>query len=391
MNNKTIQFIKEHENDDIRNLALQTKRYTDIDMPYALQQIQGRQIAKNKIPQWYNNNHIVYPQHISLEQCSSEKTALYKASLCKGESMVDLTGGLGIDFSFMSRNFAKATYVERQKELTEIAIKNFSALNLQSITIINNNAENYLSEINCVSTIYIDPSRRSKKGEKTVFIEDCSPNLIEIEKLLDSKAEQVIIKMSPMLDISHAIDSLKIINEVHIVSTNNECKELLLIKNGSSDKKEIKYFCVNIKSDNTKDIYTFSKEIENTANVNYSDPKNYLYEPNASILKAGAYKSIAQYYNLYKLHPNSHLYTSDRLIKDFPGRSFIVKQFCQFNKKEIKKLTHQISKANITCRNFHLSVDQIRKKLSVKDGGDCYIFATTLINDKKILIECEKL
>ncbi len=391
MDNKTIQFIKEHENDDIRNLALQTKRYTDIDVPYALQQIQGRQIARNKIPQWYNNNEIVYPQHISLEQCSSEKTALYKASLCKGETMVDLTGGLGIDFSFMSKEFSRSTYVEKQKELAEIAIKNFSALKLQGINIINNNAENYLSEMNCVSTIYIDPSRRSEKGKKTVLIEDCSPNLIEIEKLLDSKAEQVIIKMSPMLDISQAIGSLNIINEVHIVSTNNECKELLFIKNSSLDKKEIKFFCINIKNDNTKDIYAFSKEIENTAEVNYSEPKNYLYEPNVSILKAGAYKSIAQDFDLYKLHPNSHLYTSDKLIKDFPGRSFIIKQSYQFNKKEIKELTHQIDKANITCRNFHLSVEEIRKKLSIKDGGDCYIFATTLINDKKVLIESEKL
>lgn len=391
MDSKTIQFIKDHENDDIPSLALQSKRYPDIDMPFVLQQIKGRQIAKQKIPSWYENENIVYPSHLALEQSSSEKTALYKASLCSGKNFVDLTGGMGADFSFMSKNFIEAVYVEKLLELTLIAEHNFKELNLNNLKIINETAESFLNKMEVVDTIFIDPARRDKKGGKTVLIEDCSPDLTEIEKILALKASQVIIKMSPMLDISQALKKLETINEVHIISVNNECKELLLVKNSNNKALEITYHCIHIKNTGVTDKYTFNKEHENSASVKYSEPLKYLYEPNPSILKAGGYKSIATDFNLNKLHVNSHLYTSEKLVENFPGRSFMIKNIIIFNKNSLKKNIGNINKANIACRNFPLTVEGIRKKTSIKEGGDNYIFATTLASEKKVFVNCIKI
>jgi len=388
--NKTLQFIKEHADADIRELALKSARFPEIDMSYVIRQIAGRQIMKTKVPAWYRNEQIIYPsQHISLEQSSSEKTALYKASLCKGGSLIDLTGGLGIDFSFMSKNFSQAVYVDKQEELANIAEENFRVLGLKNCKVVKQDATIFLGALDCADTIYIDPSRRDKSGKKTFYIEDCTPNLIDIFPELDKKAGQFIIKLSPMLDIARALKILTSVTDIHIISVGNECKELLFVKNGTSDV--ITYHCVNI-FDNRTDKYVFTKQVDmpDFSPVYTDGIKKYLYEPNTSILKSGAYNIIAVNYKIEKLHPNSHLYTSDEMIMDFPGRIFKVKDVVFFNRNSMKNTLSNIKNANITTRNFPLSVQEIRDKTKIKEGGSVYIFATTFANDKKVMIICEK-
>lgn len=391
---RTQDFISEHEADDVRSLALRAKSYSHINFHFALKQIAGRQIAKQKLPSWYQNREIIYPQHLSLEQSSSEKTAMYKTGLLNGSkscTLIDLTGGLGVDFSFMSRCVDKAVYVEKQPELVNIARHNSEALGLINTTIIEDDAENYLDKIDPIDNniIYIDPARRNSDGKKTVFLEDCAPNLIDIDDLLTEKSIKTIIKLSPMLDISHAINSLKNISRIHIVSVNNETKELLLVKEKNSERQTI--HCINILNNDTQETFVFSRAQENDTYIEYTETLlTYLYEPNSSIMKAGAYKSIASVFDLKKLHTNSHLYTSDKYCKDFPGRKFVVKDILSPNKKETKNLLKRLSQANISIRNYPMSVQEIRKQTKLKEGGENYIFATTLSNEKKVLILCEK-
>lgn len=382
------EFIRQHADEDVRSLALKTKSFPDINMQMAIQQIAGRQTAKNKIPSWYENEDITYPRHLSLEQCSSEYTAKFKATLCKGASMVDLTGGLGVDTAFLSYGFAHITYVEQQSELADIAKHNFSILGL-NIKVVCDDSLNYLRSMDVADFIYIDPARRNTSGQKTVLIEDCTPNIIEIEELLRAKAERVMIKLSPMLDISRAIKTLKNVSEVYIISHQNECKELLFIMDRKK-KASVVYNCINILATGI-DSFSFTREDEDAAAVEYTDKAlKYLYEPNSAMIKGGAYKSIAHYFKLKKLHPNSHLYTSDSLITSFQGRKFIVESAYTLNKKELKGLVGQLERANITTRNFPLTVEEIRKRTKLKDGGDAYIFATTLSDEKKVLISCKK-
>ena len=388
----TQQFILEHESDDIRQLALKAKSYPGIDMSIAIKQIAGRQIAKHKIPSWYQCENIIYPKHLSMEQCSSEATALYKAALCKGDILIDLTGGLGVDFSFMAKNYKQAYYIETQHELTQLAQCNFNTLNLNQSKVIQDDAVSFLNSFDGIAdTIFIDPARRNDTGKKTVLIEDCTPNLLEIDNLLTTKAQRVIIKLSPMLDITHALNSLSNVTEVHIISVNNECKELLFIKDKVRKDEDIQLICINLLTNKKDESFTFIKAEENTSSISHTDePKRYLYEPNSSILKAGAYRSLGARYGLMKLHPNSHLYTSDTLIDSFPGRKFQIKEVISPNKKEIKAHFKDITQANIATRNYPFSVADIRKQTKLKEGGTDYIFATTLTNEKKVLILCQK-
>lgn len=383
-----IEFVKEHENDDIRVLALRTSQYPEIDMQLAIRQITGRKIAKEKIPSWYADENILYPKHISLEQSSSEKTALYKAVLVEGDNMIDLTGGMGVDFSFLATKFKQAVYVEQQTELTEIAAHNFKVLGLDNVTVKNTDALSYLQQTPPVDLIYLDPARRDTEGKKTVRIEDCTPNILELDSLLSEKSKQTMIKLSPMLDISLALKSLSDISDVHVISYNNECKELLFIKRKSTD--ETRYHCVNIQKEKT-DIFSFTKEQEEGTTISYKPQTGkYLYEPNTSIMKAGVYKYLSAYYNIDKIHPNSHLYTSDTFFPDFQGRSFVIENICSLNKKEVKQHLQKIKQANITTRNFPLPVQELRKRTGLKDGGDIFIFATTLADEKKVLLICKK-
>jgi hypothetical protein len=383
-------FVREHEYDDVHELVLHAKQYPGIDIQPAIRQIAGRKTAREKIPSWYAIDSILYPKHISMEQCSSEQTARYKAGLVEGASMVDLTGGFGIDFSFMARKFIKsAVYVERQEDLCGMASYNFGILGLKNVSVENADALKYLSEMSFADLIYIDPARRDTGGKKIFRIEDCSPNILEIEELLEKKAARTMIKLSPMLDLTLALKSLENISDVHIVSVDNECKELLLVKDKAKTGQCIIH-CINIQKNKT-DKLSLKREQDDSAKVNYTaSVGKYLYEPNTSLLKAGIYKYIAEFYRLEKLHPDSHLYTSDDSRTDFQGRGFVVDNVCTLGKKDIKQYLPGISRANITTRNFPLSVQEIRKKTKLKDGGDIYIFATTLSDDRKVLIICHK-
>ncbi|WP_071147656.1 THUMP-like domain-containing protein [Bacteroides ihuae] len=389
LNNETRQFIQEHQHEDVRSLALQAARFPLVNMPLALTQIWGLQIAAEKIPTWYATEGILYPKHLSMEQCSSEMTARYKASLIQGNTLADLTGGFGIDCAFLSSRFEQVTYVEQQEELCRLAAHNFQTLKLHHIKVENCDGVEYLHQMVPVDCLFIDPARRDRQGGKTIAIADCTPDVTELQKVLLSKSQTVMVKLSPMLDLSLALRDMPSTKEVHIVSANNECKELLLILS-EKPNQQTPIYCINLTNE-TKQSFCFTREQEQEAACTYTDTlENYLYEPNASILKAGAFKSISYIYKIKKLHPNSHLYTSDKLIADFPGRIFRITDTCSFNKNEIKKSLEGIKKANISVRNFPASVAELRKRTKLVDGGELYLFATTLNNEKKILIKCLK-
>lgn len=383
-------FIREHQNDDIRTLALQAKRYPGVDMSVAINQIAGRKVAEHKIPSWHANEDILYPIHLSLEQCSSEITARYKASLVKGNTLADLTGGFGIDCAFMSTRFQSVTYIEQQEELCKIAAHNFPVLGLNHIIVKHQNAVQTLNEIDSVDCLFIDPARRNEHGGKTVLVSDCEPDVETLQNDFLQKAKLVMIKLSPMLDLSLALRSLPHTREVHIISVHNECKELLLIMKpapADTPPAEIPIHCINF-THSGEQIFCFTQTEEVSTIVHYTNEVGkYLYEPNASELKAGAFRSIAEKYNLKKLHPNSHLYTSDNRVDNFPGRTFHVETH-SFNLKEI---TSGIKKANITVRNFPVTVAELRKRTKLVDGGDIYLFATTLNNGKKVYIRTLKI
>lgn len=390
---ETQQFIDTHAQEDVRQLALQAKKFPHVDMNTAIVQIAGRQAAADKIPSWHATAGIIYPRHLSLEQCSSELTARYKASLIKGDTLTDLTGGFGIDCAFLSASFRQATYIERQKELCEIASHNFPLLGLNHITVCHQDAVDHLRSMQPVDCIFIDPARRDGHGSKTVAIADCEPDVSALEEELLSKATRIMIKLSPMLDLTLALKDMKHVAEAHVVSVNNECKELLLIESVqpvSLSERTVPIVCINLTSRETQ-RFVFTREEEQTAGCTYTDRiGKYLYEPNASLLKAGAFRSIASRYGMQKLHPNSHLYTSDLLIAEFPGRTFEVVSTFSLNKKEIKQALADISKANLTVRNFPASVAELRKRLKLAEGGNDYLFATTLNDGKKVLVRGRK-
>lgn len=395
---ETQLFIREHSSDDVRALALQAKKYPDIDMPTAITQIAGRQVAAEKIPSWREMEEIWYPKHLSLEQCSSETTARYKARIFQGDSLTDLTGGFGIDCSFLAAGFKSATYVERQEELCEIAAHNFPILNLNHINVRNEDGVAYLQSMSPVDCIFLDPARRNEHGGKTVAISDCEPDVAGLEELLLSKAKRIMVKLSPMLDLSLALKELKHTQEVHILSVNNECKELLLLlgqeaPTEQAPPEEISIRCANLftKGAQEEQHFAFTREQEQRSQCTYTDSLgNYLYEPNASLLKAGAFRSVAAAYSVRKLHPNSHLYTSDTFIENFPGRIFRIVNQCSFNRKEAKESLADLKKANVTVRNFPATVAELRKRLHLTEGGDTYLFASTLNDGRKVIIRCEK-
>ena len=387
---ETLRFIEENARADVRSLALQAKKYPQVDMAMAVVQIAGRQIAKAKVPSWYRTEGLLYPKHLSMEQCSSEATAIYKAGLVQGDTFADLTGGFGIDCSFLSRKFKQADYVERQSELCELAEHNFPLLELK-IGVHNEDGVEYLKQMHPVDVLFLDPARRDGHGGKTVAISDCEPDISALEDLLVEKAKKVMVKLSPMLDLSLALKALKYVREVHIVSVNNECKELLLILEKSIDSSEIVIHCEQITSTGEHQHYAFTQEQERTSDCPLAaEVGAYLYEPNASILKAGAYRSLTQTYPVNKLHASSHLYTSPYYIEDFPGRRFQVEAVSGFGKKELKTLLQGLEKANLTIRNFPSSVAELRKRLKLKEGGECFLFATTLSDESKVLIKCRK-
>lgn len=387
LSTETKEFIKAHRLDDPRKLALQAARYHGVDMREALVQIEGWQQAREKLPAWAAVEGILFPPRISMEQCSSEPAAKFKASLLAGERFADLTGGFGIDFSYMSRGFSEAFYVERNERLCAIARENFDLLGMKNAKVMNGECEELLASLPQLDWMFLDPARRDGDGRKVVALGDCQPDVVALEEQLLAKAAKVMVKCSPMLDITQACRELRNVEAVYVVSVNNECKELLFVL--GSRAADIPVHCVDLRG-GTAALFSYKMGEEQTATCRLAAGiQGYIYEPGAALQKAGCTNSLSERLGLLKLHPNSQLYTSDSLLSDFPGRVFKVVEVLGFSKADLKKV-QSLQKANITVRNFPESVPQLRKRLKLADGGDTYIFATTLSQGCKALLLCRK-
>ena len=408
MNKATIDFIREHADEDVRLLALQARKNPEVDITYALEQIAGRQKAKMKLPSWAKVDGLVYPPHISMEQCSSELTAKYKAEVvtqgsgtavtsapshrCQtlsDDHFVDLTGGFGVDFSFIAKKFKHAIYVERQNHLCAITSGNFRLLGLDNAEVVNADGIEYLHQMDNVDLIFIDPARRDDHGGRTYGIADCTPNVLEVMEELMQKTGMLLLKLSPMLDWRKALKDIGGASEVHIVSVDNECKELLIMV--KHDVQPIKVVCVNLLSNGEREVFEFIASDSERAQKCLTSLRPFLYEPNASIMKAGCFDEIQTKFPVAQLDNNSHLFVSDHEIPDFPGRQFEILRSTSMNKRELKDALADIDKANIAVRNFPLSVAELRKKLKLNDGGDVFIFATTVAKEGHQLFICRKI
>ena len=436
MNQATQDFIRQHQDDDVRQLAFLGSKYPEVDMPFALDQIRGRKMARVKLPRWASLEGIIYPPHISMEQCSSESTALYKAELAarllglpdssSGTEMkteneiefVDLTGGFGVDFSYIAARLGvKSMYVERQAHLCEAAKENFERLGLKNAIVKNGDGievlHSFLSKKDDAASaddslgitydqprsllktnlglkiIFIDPARRDDAGNKVVSLKDCTPDVTVLQEEMLSKADYVIIKLSPMLDWHRAISELSHVREVHIISVNNECKELLLVLSARNMGENLRIYCINDAQSFVCDELDMESSQVKIASSTLEEMQ-YLYEPNASLMKAGCFGVLSGRYDARMLSKNSHLFVSQAPIEAFPGRSFRIIAVSSFNKKELKRHLSGITKANIATRNFPLSVAELRKRLKLKDGGETYIFATTLSDESHVLVITEK-
>lgn len=466
INQATIDFIRQHQDEDVRQLAFLGSKNPEVNMPFALDQIRGRQMARIKLPRWASIDGIIYPPHISMEQCSSEQTALYKAELaarllgvsslsslreivpqgdnskicefvsdravdsefaqnedtcekqqiltetggcinktkddaCSGDSVAeiefaDLTGGFGVDFSYIATQLGvKSMYVERQKHLCEAAKENFERLGLKNVVVKNGDGVEVLHAIpdhSGLRVIYIDPARRDDAGNKVVSLQDCTPDVTSLQEEMLQKADFVVIKLSPMLDWHRAVSELRCVREVHVVSVNNECKELLLVLSARNmgENNHLRICCINDTQSFVCDDAEMTSSVARIAAADL-DSVQYLYEPNASLMKAGCFGVLSERYSVSMLSKNSHLFVSQSPVVDFPGRSFRIRAVSSFNKKELKRQLQGIEKANIATRNFPLSVAELRKRLKLKDGGETYIFATTLSDDSHVLLITDKI
>ena len=417
MNEATREFVRQHREDDVRQLALRGTKDPEVDLAFALQQIDGHRRALEKLPSWATVEGIVWPPHLSMEQCSSEQTARYKAKVAgSGGLFVDLTAGFGVDTAFIAQGFRKAVCVELQTELSAISSENFQLLGLHQIEVVNGNGVDYLHTMPPADLIFIDPARRDEHGGRTYGIADCTPNVLEIIDELLEKAQRVMIKLSPMLDWRKAVEDIgrQHVSAVHIVSVNNECKELLIeVKRSKGEKvknikgeegKGTKVVCFNLLSDGSRECFEFDADAPSPKEPSYpscvpslaSDQRSsalshLLYVPNASVMKAGCFDWVASRYGVVQADRNSHLFLSDREVDGFPGRGFIVEKVSSMNKRDLKESLAGVTHANIAVRNFPLSVADLRKRLKLQDGGDTYIFATTLENLGHRLLICRKI
>ena len=384
------QFILEHRNDDVRQLALSAHRYPTVNVPEAIVQISGWQAARRKLPRWAAIDDILYPPHLSLEQCSSQLTAAYKASIVEGgDTMADLTAGFCVDAAYLAQKYHHLHVVEHNARLCQIAQNNLPLLGITHFTISQGEAEELLDSLPSQDLLYLDPARRDEHGSRVVAISDCIPDVSRLQDRLRAKASTLLIKLSPMLDLRQILSTLTSVSEIHIISVEGECKELLVKITSTATTPEI--ICVNLKSDGALQRLAFTDASEHQSTCPYAaTPDTYLYEPNASIMKAGCFKTIATTYAVRKLSPNSHLYTSDSLVPDFLGRTFQVQAVTPFNKKAMKNFLQGIQKANLTVRNFPQSVNELRKRLKLSEGGDTYLFATTLLDNTKVLIKTSR-
>ncbi|MDY4664915.1 MAG: SAM-dependent methyltransferase [Prevotella sp.] len=436
----TAEFIQEYREKDTRQLALRSARFPDVDMPYALDQIKGWQTARRKLPTWAACDGIVYPPHLSMEQCSSEPTAQYKLNLAmewarrvesselrveSSSRMTDLTGGFGVDFSFTSCAFASATYVERNAQLCHMVEHNLPLLGIDNAKVVCADAVDYLSTLDMQTMIFLDPARRDQHGAKTVMLADCTPDVVQLLPQLLKKSRFTMLKLSPMLDWHKAVEDLQgTVREVHIVSVGGECKELLLVLSEEIES-ELKVFCADLEAGGSGEaglsggssssscsglssepsfpshpstpslsaslfVYTPSASRPAPNSKLKTQNSKFLHEPNASIMKAGCFDELAAAYGVSPVSRNSHLFLSAEPVDGFPGRSFSIERVTTLNKRELRQALAGIEKANIATRNFPLSVAELRKRLKLKDGGDVYIFATTTAEDEHLLLISHK-
>lgn len=432
INQETRDFIIRHANDDVRKVALSGKPAEGVDMQFALQQIAGRQTARTKLPSWYASGDVIFPLHISMEQCSSEQTAEYKAEVLLGIlsnpfavyhdakkcHFIDFTGGFGVDFSYMAKPFGSATYIERQEHLCEIARHNLPLLGLDNAEVVCTDSVEAMRNVSSLAkgkplVVFMDPARRDTNGQRTYAISDCTPDVTSCIDDLLRQTEVLMIKLSPMLDwhsavreLNNAAQSHDAVREIHIVSVGNECKELLLVL---SDKysSPLSLHCVNDAEKFVVHGINEEEMAEKAAADGIMQPDDdddsdelqcsesvfeaqFLFVPNASVMKAGCFGLLERTFPVSQVSPNSHLFFADGMVEGFPGRAFRVRTVTTMNKKELRKALDGIAKANIATRNFPISPENLRRKLKLKDGGESYIFATTTADNDHVLFVCDK-
>jgi len=399
LNEATAKYIREHADEDVRQLALRGTKDPKVNLVFALDQIAGRQKAKRKLPMWARTEGVIYPPHLSMEQCSSEQTAKYKAAIAgNGKLLVDLTGGFGVDFSLMAQRFIKAVYVEQQGHLCEIARENFRLLGLSQAEVICNDAVDYLQTMEHADLIYLDPARRDTHGARTYGISDCTPDVLSLRDLLLERADLILIKLSPMLDWCKAVSDLgkQYVREVHIVSVGNECKELLLLLGKGEGCRIV---CVNdeqvlvVNGDDKSNGAYGSDGAYEVDGVYWFDEIHqglFLFEANASIMKAGCFAEVSRRFHIGQVARDSHLFVSAHYVNDFPGRTFQIEAVTTMNKRDLKQHLQGLKQANITIRNFPVTVAELRRRLKLNEGGSIYIFATTLASGDRVLIFCRK-
>lgn len=387
LNTDIQEYIYSNINSDITSLILKGSPFPLVETKELIEQIEAKARCEKKLPSWFTTENIYFPNKLNIEQTSSEITAAYKSSLISGDSIIDLTGGFGVDCYYFSKVFKEVEHCEINEALSAIVAHNYKQLKVTTIKTHAADGLEFLKNTNkTFDWIYIDPSRRHDSKGKVFFLNDCLPNVPEHLNLLFKHSKNILIKTSPLLDFSIGIDELKHVKTIHVVALNNDVKELLWILE-QDFSGEISIETVNLKND-LNEVFNFSFEAEKTLESNYSEPQTYLYEPNSAVLKAGGFHSITNQLKVEKLHKHSHLYTSTDLI-DFPGRRFKIDTKVPYNKKELKKLG--LTQANITTRNFPETVEQLRKKFKIKDGGKTYVFFTTDLNDNKIILVTSKL
>jgi len=380
------EFINSNLDTDVTQLALSKNPFPEVEYTSVINQIKAKQKAKDKLPIWYSKPNILFPSKISVEQTSSEKTAEYKLEIVSGDSLIDLSGGFGIDDYYFSKKIKSVTHCEINSELSEIVAYNLKILNAHNITCINQNSTDYLKENSIFfDWIYIDPSRRNEKKGKVFMFEDCEPNVPNLLPLYFSRSNNILIKTAPLLDLQAGIEELKHVKKIHIVAVKNEVKELLWEIEKNYDGF-VTIAAINIEKNKKTLVETIHQK---EYNVEFSLPLKYIYEPNAALLKSGSFDAISQIFNCQKLHKHSHLYTSNSII-NFPGRSFKIENIITLQKNEVKEYLFG-KKLNITTRNFPIKVEDLKKKYKIKDGGTTFVFFTTNIENKKIALICTKI
>ena len=382
------QFINEHLHDDSTKLLLKYKVIEGVPFAEILEQIEAKAKCEKKLPTWFQASNCYFPTKLNIEQTSSEETAKYKASLLQGTSLIDLTGGFGVDCYAFSKKFEEVTHCEISPVLSEIVTHNYKILEVSNIKTVAEDGINYLQNTQqTYDCIYLDPSRKNDVKGKVFLLEDCLPDVTSHQNILFQHATTILIKTAPLLDITNGLRSLKHVKEVHVVAVQNEVKELLWLLDKNTISTDILIKTINLKKENSE-TFDFLLSEEKNLSTDFGLPKKYLYEPNAAILKAGGFLSVATTFGLEKLHQHSLLYTSDEWI-EFPGRRFEVLKILPYTKKIIKKELN-LTKANITTRNFPESVATIRKKLAISDGGKDFLLLTTAFTGKKMVIYCQK-